>query len=82
IYNEFLDQHNWQTARKLALLLALAEGLEATQLGLVQDVEPSITGNQALLKLITSDPVSIERQAASAHRKWFKKELGFELIIE
>lgn len=25
IYSEFLDQYNWQTARKLALLLALAE---------------------------------------------------------
>lgn len=82
IYSEFLDQHNWQTARKLALLLALAESLETTQLGLVKDVEPSITGSQAVLKLITHDPVSIERQAAAQHRKWFKKELGFELIIE
>ncbi|SCM82517.1 Exopolyphosphatase Ppx [uncultured Sporomusa sp.] len=82
IYSEFLDQHNWQTARKMALLLALAESLETTQLGLVQDVEPSITGSQAVLKLITDDPVSIERQAAAQHRKWFKKELGFDLIIE
>lgn len=82
IYSEFLDQNNWQTARKLSLLLALAESLETTELGLVQDVEPTITGNQATLKLITRDPVSIERQAAGQHRKWFKKELGFELIIE
>ena len=82
IYSEFLDQHNWQTARKLALLLALAESLETTQLGLVQDVEPSITGSHASLRLITTDPVSIERQAVAGHRKWFKKELGFELIIE
>lgn len=82
IYSEFLDQHNWQTARKMALLLALAESLETTQLGLVKEVEPSIAGSQAILKLITDDPVSIERQAAAQHRKWFKKELGFELIIE
>lgn len=82
IYSEFLDQHSWQTARKLALLLALAESLETTQLGLVQDIEPSITGSQAFLRLITTDPVSIERQAVAGHRKWFKKELGFELIIE
>ena len=82
IYSEFLDQYNWQTARKLALLLALAESLETTQLGLVKAVEPSIRGNQAFLKLITDDPVSIERQAAAAHRKWFKKELGFDLVIE
>lgn len=82
IYSEFLDQHNWQTARKLALLLALAESLETTQLGLVRDVEPSITGSHASLKLLTNDPVSIERQAAAQHRKWFKKELGFELIID
>ncbi len=82
IYSEFLDQYNWLTARKLALLLSLAESLESTQLGLVQDVEPSIIGSQAFLKLITNDPVSIERQAAAQHRKWFKKELGFELVIE
>lgn len=82
IYSEFLDQHNWQTARKLALLLSLAESLEATQLGLVQDVESYVIGSQAFLKLITTDPVSIERHAVAQHRKWFKKELGFELIIE
>jgi len=82
IYSEFLDQYNWQTARKLALLLSLAESLETTQLGLVREVEPSVVGSQAFLKLITNDPVNIERQAATQHRKWFKKELGFELIIE
>ncbi len=82
IYSEFLDQHNWQTARKLALLLSLAESLETTELGLVKDVEPSIMGSQAILTLLTNDPVSIERQAAAHHRKWFKKDLGFELIIQ
>lgn len=81
IYSEFLDQHNWQTARKMALLLALAESLETTQMGLVQDVEPTISGTQAVLKLVTQHPVTIERQAAAQHRKWFKKELGFELVI-
>lgn len=82
IYSEFLDQYNWQTARKLALLLSLAESLETTQLGLVQDVEPSIAGSQAFLKLITNDFVNIERQAVAQQRKWFKKELGFDLVIE
>ncbi|WP_425059296.1 Exopolyphosphatase [Sporomusa carbonis] len=82
LYSEFLDQHDWQTARKLALLLALAESLETTQLGLIPNVQPAIAGKQAHLRLLTNDPVSIERQAAAGHRKWFKKELGLDLIIE
>jgi len=82
VYSEFLDQHDWQTARKLALILALAESLEITQLGLVHDVVPTISGVQAQLRLLTTQPVALERQAVSQHRKWFKKELGFELIID
>ncbi|SMD09386.1 Ppx/GppA phosphatase family protein [Sporomusa malonica] len=82
LYSEFLDQYDWQIARKLALLLALAESLETTQLGLVHDVVPSVSANQARLRLLTADPVTIERQAAEHHRKWFKKELELDLVIE
>ncbi len=81
LYSEFLDQQDWQTARKLALLVALAESLETTQLGLVHDVVPSFSYSQAHLRLLTADPVAIERQAVDQHRKWFKKEMGLELTV-
>jgi exopolyphosphatase/guanosine-5'-triphosphate,3'-diphosphate pyrophosphatase len=81
LYSEFLDQNDWQTARKLALIVALAESLDSTQLGLVHDVIPSLSYSQAHLRLLTADPVTIERQAIDQHRKWFKKELGLELTI-
>ncbi|BBB90819.1 MAG TPA: Ppx/GppA phosphatase family protein [Methylomusa anaerophila] len=81
LYSEFLDQADWQVARRLALILALAESLETTQMGLVRKVEATIAADQAHLKLITDDPVVIERQAVVQHKKWFKKELGVDLVV-
>ena len=42
LYSEFLDETDWQKARKMALLLSLAESLDVTQLGLVRKVEATL----------------------------------------
>lgn len=82
VYNEFLDAENWQTARKLALLLALAESLDVTQLGLVEKVTTAFTNKQAQLTLTTHQAIPLELQSIKKHNKWFKKETGFELVIK
>lgn len=82
LYSEFLDEADWQTARKLALLLALAESLDTTQMSLIQKVKGRLSGGQAYLQLTTSEPAPIERHATAKHSRWFKKELGIDLIIE
>lgn len=81
IYNEFLDEGNWQTARKLALVLAIAESLDTTQMKLVEKVTTAFTNKKVQLTLTTEDVIPLELQAARKHCKWFKKETGLELVI-
>jgi exopolyphosphatase/guanosine-5'-triphosphate,3'-diphosphate pyrophosphatase len=83
IYSEFLDETDWQNARKLALLLALAESLDSTQLGLVHRVQPSHSVRRARLDLfIAGTGGSLELQETQKHRKWFSREFGMELLLE
>lgn len=82
VYNEFLDEGNWQTTRKLALLLALAESLDSTQMGLVEQITTNFTNKQAQLTLTTRQTIPLELQSIKKHSKWFKKETGLELVIK
>jgi exopolyphosphatase/guanosine-5'-triphosphate,3'-diphosphate pyrophosphatase len=81
IYNEFLDADNWRIARKLALLLALAEGLDTTQMSRVEKVTTLISKKQGQLILTTRQELLLELQAVKKHSKWFKRETGRELIV-
>ncbi|MBP2654414.1 MAG: ppx 2 [Firmicutes bacterium] len=82
-YSEFLDDSDWQKARKLSLLLALAERLEATQMQLIQNLYSSIENNVAYLNItVDAQAASIELEEVQQHRKWFKKEFGVELKIK
>ena len=81
IYNEFLDEGNWQTARRLALLLAVAESLDTTQMQLVEKVTTAFTNKQAHLTLTAQRAIPLELQSIKKHTKWLRKETGLELII-
>ena len=84
-YSEFLDENDWQKARKLSLILALAESLDATQMHLAKCVSTSHDQSSAYLDVLIEDrqenQVNIEIKAAAALRKWFKKEFGKELVL-
>ena len=82
LYSEFLDELDWQMVRRLSLLLSIAESLETTQMSVVKDVKASITAGQAHLKLLADAPTTLERSAVERHKKWFRKELDTDLIIE
>lgn len=81
VYSQFLDEADWEIATKLSLILALAESLDATQMGLIKALHANIYDGQACLRLITDDAATVERQAIDKHRKWFKKAFGMELVI-
>ncbi len=81
LYTEFLDANDWDMARKLALILGLAECLDSTQMQLISNVEASVQDKKARLMLITEDEANIERKAIEKHRKWFKKEFSMDLAI-
>lgn len=80
LYAEFLDESDWQKARKLSLFLALAESLDKTQMGLVKQVE-ALWEDRAMLRLTVADEgAPIELQELGQYKKWFRKELGKELV--
>lgn len=82
LYSEFFDEADWQTARKLSLLLAMAESLDVTQMQLVQSAAATLEDGQAVLRLTTSEPAFIEEEAVVKHSKWFKKELGVPFCLQ
>ncbi len=82
IYSEFLDDTDWQKARKMALILSLAESLDTTQLGLVTEVVAGLKDKTAsLLMSVGKQGASVEIQEAERYRKWFKKEFGVEIDL-
>jgi exopolyphosphatase / guanosine-5'-triphosphate,3'-diphosphate pyrophosphatase len=82
LYSEFLDEADWLKARKMALLLALAEGLDATQLHLATIISISSTAKETCLTVSIDEQQSIiEYQAIDKHRKWFRREFGRELLV-
>lgn len=82
VYTEFLDEAGWAKARKMALLLALAEGLDTTQSTSIEKIEATCDEKAAALKLTAPGTHDIEVQAAEKYLKKFRKEFGLELTIE
>ncbi len=80
LYTEFLDDQDWLTARKLALIVAIAEALDATQTGLISNVSASLQDDTAVIHIESTGSPVIEMQTIHNHIKWFKKEFG--LILE
>ena len=81
IYGEFFDNIDWQTAKKLSLILSIAEALDTTQMQLIKVVQAGLADGKAILDLGgTAAPV--ERQALVRIPRWFHKEMGTDLIIK
>lgn len=81
LYSEFLDDTDWQKARKMALLLAIAECLDTTQLCLVSKVTAGVKSKVAsLLMEVGSQGAPIELQEVERLHKWFKKEFGVDVV--
>lgn len=81
IYGEFLDEIDWRTAKKLALLLAIAETLDTTQMQLIKSVSASVIDGDAILDLQGSR-ASVERQSMGRMIRWFRKEMHTDLIMK
>lgn len=81
LYNEFLDENDWATARKLSLFVAIAESLDSSQVQSVSSVEAGVKDKKGRLELTANGDVGLDLKAAEKHRKWFKKEFGMDLVI-
>ena len=81
IYGEFFDEIDWQTAKKLSLILALAESLDTTQMQLVKSVGAKVNEGHAILELHGLE-APIEKQSLNRLMRWFRKEMNTELIVK
>lgn len=81
LYSEFLDETDWQKARKLALLLAMAESLDTTQMSFVKHIDAGLAPTPYLNISTESQKGSIELQEITKHCKWFKREFGTDLNL-
>ncbi|MPN30525.1 hypothetical protein SDC9_177996 [bioreactor metagenome] len=76
-----MDETDWQTARKLALLLTIAENMDISHIALVKQVEATVTEGMAHLSLVGPEPIMIAPQTLAKLEKWFKKETGCKLAV-
>lgn len=80
-YNTVLTPEDWTAINKLALLLALAEALDATETRRISSIDPLIDGNQVILEITAPEMPTIELKALENHMKWFKKVYGKNLLF-
>lgn len=81
LYTEFLDETDWSKARKMAMILAVANSLDSTQRQLLSHPLVSVTPNHAVVVLSSEGDCSLEMQAVEKHRKSFLRELGADLQV-
>lgn len=85
VYNDVLMEQDWQNARKLAVLLTLAEALDYSETGSIKDIDVSFGKNGSVLVFV--EPAdgrkkpSVEIAQVRAKANLFKKEFGVELIV-
>ena len=81
-YKEMLTESNWKLINKLALLLALAESLDYSEMRMVHTLTPSFNKKNAVLTVHAEHMPTIEMHQLQDHLSWFKKTMGVELKME
>lgn len=81
-YKEMLTESNWKLINKLALLLALAESLDYSEMRMVHTLTPSFNKKNAVLTIHAEHMPTIEMHQLEDHLSWFKKTMGVELKVE
>ena len=81
-YKEMLTESNWKLINKLALLLALAESLDYSEMRMVHTLTPSFNKKNAVLTVHAEHMPTIEMHQLQDHLSWFKKTMGVELKVE
>jgi exopolyphosphatase / guanosine-5'-triphosphate,3'-diphosphate pyrophosphatase len=81
LYSEFLDDTDWSKARRMSVILAVANSLDSTQRQLITNPLVSFTKGSAYISVSTEGDCSLEMQAVEKQRKSFQRELGADLQI-
>ena len=78
-YRSLLTEKDWDTAGKLALLLALAESLDYSESNTVTAINPCTDLTAATLEIHTAEKATIEIQQIKAYEAWFAETFGVPL---
>ncbi|MBR2182018.1 MAG: Ppx/GppA family phosphatase [Acidaminococcaceae bacterium] len=78
-YRPLLTEKDWETAGKLALLLALAESLDYSESNTVTAIVPFLDHGSAILEIHATETASIELQQLKTHEAWFRETFGTPL---
>ena len=81
-YKDMLDDEDWVSINKLALLLALAESLDYSQTNLINNIHPYLDNRGAIIKIFADEIPSIEMHQIKGHQNWFRKIFNAELTVE
>ena len=72
-YKDLLQEEDLDAVRKLSLIVRLAESLDKTHRGVVQDISCDILGDSVIMKTIVTIDASIEIREALKSSQDFKK---------
>lgn len=72
-YKDILQEEDLEAVRKLSLIVRLAEALDKTHRGVVQDISCDILGDSVIMKTIVTIDASIEIREALKSSQDFKK---------
>lgn len=81
LYSEFLDDADWAKARKMAIILAVANSLDSTHRQMITNPLVSYSKGLAVVSVSTEGDCSLEMQDVEKQRKAFQRELDAELRI-
>ena len=81
-YKEMLTENNWKLINKLALMLALAESLDYSEMRMVHGLTATFNKKNAILTIHAEHIPTIEMHQIQGHMSWFKKTFGLELKVE
>ena len=80
-YKEYVSEEDLQAAKKLAVILKIAEALDITGFGNVTDISCDILGDSVIMKAIVKENCTFEINYAMLCGSEFKKAFGKNLEV-
>ena len=80
-YKEYVSEEDLQAAKKLAVILKIAEALDITGFGNVTDISCDILGDSVIMKTIVKENCTFEINYAMLCGSEFKKAFGKNLEV-
>ena len=82
LYNEFLDEVDWEIARKASIFLSLAESIQSVPSKAKKTIKAEIKGSDTYLTIDCQDFREQDLESVQKETKRFEKEFGFKLAIK